>query len=114
VFSQALAAAIEGRRDEGEAALRRVQSFGFSDGEGLFYLAGISARLGSLELAQALLARAVDCGFLCATAFETDASLAPLRRSAEWTALLERLNARRRLVTNEFARAGGRALLAVG
>jgi serine/threonine-protein kinase len=114
VFSLALAAAIEGHREEGEEAIRRVQSFGFSDGEGLFYLAGLCAKLGSFDLAHQLLARSVDSGFLCVTAFETDVSLTPLRGSANWTPLMERLNARRRLVTNEFARAGGRALLAVG
>ena len=114
VFSQVLAAGIEGHREEGEAATRRVLTFGFSDGEGLFYLAGPCARLGSLDLAHQLLERAVDSGFLCAIAFERDVNLTPLRSSAAWTALMERLNARRRLVTNEFARAGGRALLDVG
>jgi hypothetical protein len=31
-----------------------------------------------------------------------------------WPALLQQLDAKRRRVTNEFVRAGGRALLAVG
>ena len=111
VFSQVLRAGIEGHRDEGEAAIRRVQSFGFSDGEGLFYLAGLCAKLQSLDLAQQLLARAVDAGFLCETAFETDVTLTPLRSAEGWPQLMDRLHSKRSRVTNEFVRAGGRALL---
>ena len=110
-FSSALRAAIEGHHEEGAAAVRALESFGFSDGEGLFYLAGICARLGETALAQDLLTRAVDFGFVCLRAFETDVYLESLRSSGSWSELIERLNGKRRLVTNEFARAGGRALL---
>ena len=112
-FSLALRAAIEGHREEGVAAIKRLQSFGFSDGEGLFYLAGLCARLGEPELAHESLSRAVDFGFVCLRGFETDVYLTPLRSSTAWPPLMDRLNAKRRLVTNEFMRAGGRALLAV-
>jgi hypothetical protein len=112
-FSLALRAAIEGHREEGAAAIKRLHSFGFSDGEGLFYLAGLCARLGEPELGHELLSRAVDLGFVCLRAFETDVYLTSLRSSDAWPPLMERLNAKRRLVTNEFMRAGGRALLAV-
>ena len=110
-FSSALRAAIEGHHEEGAAAVRALESFGFSDGEGLFYLAGICARLGETALAQDLLTRAVDFGFVCLRAFETDVYLESLRSSGSWSELIDRLNGKRRLVTNEFARAGGRALL---
>jgi serine/threonine protein kinase len=110
-FSTALRAALEGHRDEGIAAIERFETFGFSDGEGLFYLAGISVRLGEPERACELLTRAIDAGFLCLPAFETDVYLAPLRAMDEWQPLLDRMTSTRRRVTNEFARAGGRTLL---
>ena len=45
------------------------------------------------------------------TAFETDVCLEPLRTIDGWPPLLARVQARRGRVMNEFARAGGRALL---
>ena len=111
-FSSALRAAIEGHRDEGMAHIGRVEASGFADGEGLFYLAGIWVRLGQPQRAFDLLARAIDAGFLCLRGFETDVYLEPLRTMAEWQALVDKLESKRRRVTNEFVRAGGRALLA--
>ena len=111
-FSSALRAAIEGRLEEGVAAVVRAETSGFTDGEGLFYLSGICARLGQPQRAYDLLIRSVDAGYLCLTAFETDVYLDTVRRMPGWPALLERLNQKRRRVTNEFVRAGGRALLA--
>ena len=113
-FSSALRAALEGKREEGIAAVERVKTFGFSDGEGLFYLGGIYARLGEPQRACEMLTRAIDAGFLCAPAFETDVYLTSLRATAAWQPLLDRLTTARRRVTNEFARAGGRALLGLG
>ena len=113
VFSSSLRAALEGRREEGIAAIDRLAASGFSDGEGLFYLGGVSARLGDRQRAHDLLMRAIDNGFSCLTGFETDVFLASLRSSSGWTGLMDRLNAKRRLVTNEFMRAGGRGLLAL-
>src|SRR5687768_3181023 len=112
VFSSGLRAALEGKRDEGIDAIEQLTAFGFTDGEGLYYLAGTCVKLEQPGRAFELLARAIDGGFLCLPAFETDVYLAPLRSSAEWQPLLERLEAKRRRVTNEFVRAGGRALLA--
>ena len=113
-FSFAQRSAMEGRRDEGAAAIKQLESFGFSDGEGLFYIAGLCVKLEEPELAFELLTRAVDFGFLCVTAFETDVYLASLRSTDDWARLMDRLNGKRSRVTTEFVRAGGRALLAVG
>jgi len=113
-FSSAQRSAMEGRVKEGADAIKRLDSFGFSDGEGLFYLAGLCVKLEEPELAFELLLRAVDFGFLCVTAFETDVYLASLRSMDDWARLMERLTAKRSRVTTEFVRAGGRALLAVG
>jgi tetratricopeptide (TPR) repeat protein len=112
VFSSALRAAIEGNREEGVAAIKGLANFGFSDGEGLFYLAGLYVKLDEPTLACDMLARAIDLGFLCLTAFETDVCLRPIRATSAWSQLIDRLNAKRRLVTNEFLRAGGSSLLA--
>jgi non-specific serine/threonine protein kinase len=114
VFASALRAALEGRREEGVAAVEQLKTFGFTDGEGLFYLAGTCVKLQQPDSACELLSRAIDNGFLCHRAFETDVCLAPLRTMPAWPALLQQLDAKRRRVTNEFVRAGGRALLAVG
>jgi tetratricopeptide (TPR) repeat protein len=111
-FSSAVRAALEGRHDEGIAAVAQVESSGFADGEGLFHLAGFCVRLGQPQRACNLLSRAIDAGFLCRRGFETDVYLEPLRALADWPPLLDALEAKRRRVTNEFVRAGGRALLA--
>jgi hypothetical protein len=83
-FSFALRAALEGRCSEGAAAIRRLRSFDFRDGEGLFYLAGLCVKLQEPELAHELLAQAVDLGFLCVTAFQNDVYLATLRSTEDW------------------------------
>jgi hypothetical protein len=111
-FSSAVRAAIEGRREEGLIDLDRIAGSSFADGEGLFYIAGMYARLGQPQRACELLTRAIDSGFLCRRGFETDVYLEPLRAMADWQPLLEKLEMKRRRVTNEFVRAGGRALLA--
>ncbi len=111
VFSSALRAALEGEKEEGMAALEQLETFGFTDGEGLFYMAGTCVKLEQPQRAFELLSRAVDGGFLCLRGFETDVYLAPLRSMPEWQPLLERLEAKRRRVINEFARGGGRTLL---
>jgi serine/threonine-protein kinase len=113
-FSSAVRAALEGKREEGIAAVERLRTFGFSDGEGLFYLSGIYARLGEPQRACDMLTRTIDAGFLCAPAFETNVYLTSLRTTADWQPLLDRLTTARRRVTSEFARAGGRALLGLG
>jgi serine/threonine protein kinase len=110
-FSSATRAALEGRTEEGIAAIDRIEFSGFGDGEGFFYLAGKCVRLGQLRRGFDLLRRAIDAGFLCRRGFETDVFLDPLRTMPGWQSLLEQLEVKRRRVTNEFARAGGRALL---
>jgi serine/threonine protein kinase/tetratricopeptide (TPR) repeat protein len=111
-FSTSVRAAIEGRTADSLAAVMQIGSSGFADGEGLFYLAGICMRAGEPQRAGELLRRAIDAGFLCARGFETDVCLEPLRTTADWQPLMDALELKRRRITNEFVRAGGRALLA--
>ena len=110
-FASAVRAALEGKRDEGIAAIESLKAFGFRDGEGLFYLGGLYSQLNEVDRALDELTRSVEAGFLCLTAFETDAFIAPLRSTDRWRGLLDQLPSKRRPVINEFARAGGRGLL---
>jgi serine/threonine protein kinase/Flp pilus assembly protein TadD len=110
-YSTALRAAFEGRREEALQALELFATLEFTDGEALFYLAEIYARLGLIDEALAKLARAVEMGFVCGSAFRTDPYLTPLRRTTEFHDLIERATERQRDVVDRFRRAGGPALL---
>jgi non-specific serine/threonine protein kinase len=110
-FCTSLRAAFEGRTDEAVKALQPIETFSFSDGEGLFYEAEVYAKLGLLDRALIMLERAVEGGFLCLPAFERDPFLAPLRMTPHWPALLERVRSKQGTLTESFTRAGGRTLL---
>ena len=112
-FVAGLRAALEGRRDDGRAALQLLVDAGFRDGEGLFYAAGIYARMQMLDDAGRLLASAVDAGFLCLPAYERDPYLAPLRDSGHLPPLLERIVERRQSVLRAYEEAHGPALLGI-
>jgi len=112
-FAAALRAALEDRTDEALAALRLFDESGFSDGEGLFYVAEIYARLRRPEAALAMLERAIDAGFLCVPAFERDPALAPLRSQDAWQPLIDRGRRQQEIAAEAFVRAGGSALLGV-
>jgi hypothetical protein len=112
-FVTGLRAALEGRTDSARAALAQLLDSGFSDGEGLFYAAGIYARMRMLDEASRLLASAVDAGFACFQAYERDPYLEPLRAGGGMAALLERVAARRQSVLAAFEAARGPALLGV-
>jgi serine/threonine protein kinase len=108
-FSTGLRAAFEGNRDEAVAALQPFETLAF-EGEGLFYVAQIYARLELLDKAHAILERAAGAGFLCLPAFERDPYLAPLRSRPGWRELLERIRYKQRFVLDEFIRGGGKTL----
>jgi hypothetical protein len=110
-FSTGLRAALEGHHAEASEALGLFDTFGFTDGEGLFYAAEIYARLQDVDHAFVLLARAIDAGFVCLPAFERDAYLNPLRETQQWDLLLERVRSEQRPVVDEFLERGGPTLL---
>src|ERR1051326_9186961 len=58
-FSTGLRAAFEGNRDEALAALQPFETAAFSDGEGLFYLAEIYARLQIEDSAYRMLEKTI-------------------------------------------------------
>jgi TolB-like protein len=109
-FATGLRAAFEGKRDESFEALR-VFDTGFSDGEGLFYVAEIYACIDHPEDAHAMLDRAVRCGFACVPAFDNSTYLRPLRTDRRWASVVERARQRSLVVAEAFERAGGRGLL---
>ena len=80
------------------AALQHFDSFAFNDGEGLFYVAEIYARIGLPANAYKMLERSVAAGFWCLPAFELDPYLAPLREDARWRELLNRVRTRQQSV----------------
>ena len=112
-FSSALRAALEGRHEDALAALQPFDAFAFNDGEGLFYVAEIYARLNVPDRARAMLERAVAAGFLCVPAYEQAPVLARIRAHADWNELMDRVRARQRPIVETFTRAGGPTLLGV-
>jgi non-specific serine/threonine protein kinase len=110
-FATGVRAALEGKEDEALAALRMFDVSTFTDGEGLFYVAGIYARLAHVDEAFDLLRRAVIAGFACLPAFEKDPYLAPLRALAGWEELIAKVKARQQIAFDAYSRAGGRGIL---
>jgi tetratricopeptide (TPR) repeat protein len=110
LYAAALRAAFEGRQEE---ALSALEGFAkrVTDGEALFYLAEIYARLGLIDEAFAKLARAVEKGFVCVPAFSSDPYLAPLRETSEFRGLTLNATERQHDVVERFRRAGGPTLL---
>jgi serine/threonine protein kinase len=112
-FSSALRAALEHREDEALEALQAFDAFGFNDGEGLFYVAEIYARLGHIDRAMVTLERAVGEGFLCVPAYEHNPVLARVREHDRWNALIGQARTRQRPIIETFLQAGGPTLLGV-
>jgi serine/threonine protein kinase len=108
-FSTGLRAAFENNHEEAIQALQPFETRAF-EGEGLFYVAQIYARLGLLDNARATLERAAGAGFLCLPAFERDPYLAPLRDGPGWSQLMERVRFKQQFVIDEFVRGGGKTL----
>jgi serine/threonine-protein kinase len=110
-FSTALHAALEGRARDAIASLDALEASGFRDGEGLFYVAIVCARVGETERAHRTLELAVDGGFVCLQAFDRDPYLIPLRTCAWWEPLRARVRAAHDDARAAFAAADGPAVL---
>ncbi|MBI4266077.1 MAG: hypothetical protein HY657_17010 [Acidobacteria bacterium] len=100
-----------GRPDESLAAVSRIVASNFSDPEGLFYLARHLAHLGEKAAALQVFRRVVDGGYCCYPAMVQDAWLEPLRGTAEFASLLERVRARHNEAAAAFVRLQGEPLL---
>ena len=106
-FSIALHAALEGRAQDAIAALDALEASGFKDGEGLFYVAEICARIGEADRVRRTLEAAVNSGFVCLEAFDRDPYLAPVRACRWWEPLRERVRVEHAAACAAFADAGG-------
>lgn len=112
LFIDAVKACVHGNRDEGTAAVDRLRSAStFLDPEGLYYWALASAGPGDYELALDLLARAVETGFYCVSAFEVSPLLSSLRSFAGFGDILARARTRQEAARKAFVDADGPRLL---
>jgi non-specific serine/threonine protein kinase len=110
-FSTSIRATLEGKEDEALAALRAFDPATFTDGEGLFYIAGSYAQLGRLDEAASVLDRSVSAGFACVPAFERDPYLVPLRETNGWQKLIDKVKARQKVAVDAYLSAGGQKVL---
>lgn len=104
-----LRALLEGRRDESLDALRSLHVP--VDAEARYYVARTYAALGESDLAMRALTQAVDGGFLCHATFVRDPWLQGLQSDSRFAPLIARARLRSEHAAEEFARAGGDALL---
>jgi len=112
LLMSAIRSLLEGNREEGRAAIARMQSSAtFSDPEGLYYWAQASAGLRDHENALDMLSRAVDTGLYCVRGFEVSPLLSVLRPSAAFDDILERARVRQSAAARAFADADGPRLL---
>jgi eukaryotic-like serine/threonine-protein kinase len=112
LFIDAIRACVHGNRAEGRAAVERLLSApSFFDPEGLYYWALASAGPGDYEIALDLLARAVETGFYCVSAFEVSPLLSPLRSFSGFGDILARARTRQETARKAFVDADGPRLL---
>ena len=114
-FSSALRAALEGRRPEGLRGPAAVgRSSRFRDGEGLFYLGGLYAKLEEPQRAHAALTDAARGGLPLPAGFRTRRIPDPASTDGPWLAFTRSTEVETPARHHEFARAGGRGLLGLG
>jgi serine/threonine protein kinase len=110
-FVESLRHTLNGRRDEGVAALRALTDI--PDPEGRFYIARSLAFFGEHAEALELLAGVVEGGFFCLPAFTRDPWLDGVRGTPEFAALLRRAETRHRQAMISFLSAEGDRILGV-
>jgi hypothetical protein len=107
-----LKALVEGRIDEGRTAVEGFQRFTtFSDPEGLYLWAQISAALGDTANAITMLKRAVETGFYAPQGLEVSPLLAAIRSDPEYGGILDRARIERDAALRAFTDADGARLL---
>lgn len=97
-IGKALAYGLRNQRMEGIEMLRDVEQGveqgSVGDAEGMFKVAQAYAALGDRTAALRMLRRSIEHGFFCYDYFKNDPLLEPLRREPEFTALLNKAQAR--------------------
>jgi tetratricopeptide (TPR) repeat protein len=110
-YVTALRALLEGRREESVQAIERTVGGGYTDPEGLYFLARELAYLGERDRALAVLERSVTGGFSCFSTMARDGWLDPLRAESRFTAILGSAEAKHRDALTIFVQNAGDRLL---
>ena len=110
---RSLRAYIEGDFQECLKAIEIGESLTRSDPEILYYMARHLARINEQERAITTLSRAINGGFLCATAVSRDPWFASLRPSPHFVELMRNAELQRCKVHAAFLEAGGEQLISV-
>ncbi len=84
-----------------------------TDPEGLYYALRHVARFGEIDIALRVMTRAVDGGFFCYPAFQSDRWLEPLRGHAAFEAAMAQAKERYRQAAAAFKAAGGERIVGV-
>ena len=111
IFTDALRHDFEGHPERSMERLRQLCDI--PDPEGGFYIARGMVHVGFPDEALGLLARCVEDGFFCLTAYTRDAWLDPVRGMPPFGALLRRAEARHRQAMISFLSAEGDRILGI-
>jgi eukaryotic-like serine/threonine-protein kinase len=115
-FMESAVALIERRAGmdaEALAALERGFLLFVTDPEGLYYASRHLAQVGEVDIALRELNRAVEGGFFCYPAFQTDAWLATLRGRDEFEIAMARAKERHLEAADAFKAANGERIVGV-
>jgi TolB-like protein len=110
---RSLRAYVEGDFQECLKAIEIGESLTRSDPEILYYMARHLARINEQQRAITTLSRAINGGFLCATAVSRDPWFASLRPSPHFVELMRNAELQRCKVHAAFLEAGGEQLISV-
>jgi TolB-like protein len=110
---RSLRAYLEGNWEECRNALVTGVPASNRDPEILFYSARHLARIHETDLAISALSKAINRGFLCASAMSRDPWLASLRSSSGYAALLQEAERRREETHAAFLAAGGERVISI-
>jgi tetratricopeptide (TPR) repeat protein len=110
---RSLRAYVEGDFQECLKAIEIGESLARSDPEILYYMARHLARINEHQRAITTLSRAINGGFLCATAVSREPWFASLRPSPHFVELMRNAELQRCKVHAAFLEAGGEQLISV-
>jgi tetratricopeptide (TPR) repeat protein len=114
-YIRSLAAFVEGDRDASVAAAESVyRRSGFSDCEGLYYVAMVMMWNGDHDRALAALSRAASQGFACLPGLDLESAWQPLRTRSAFGKLRDQVERRHLEIKADFERSGGAVLFDSG
>lgn len=113
LFAEALSAVLGGDRDKAIPMFQRLQSMSqnFPDGEAMYQVARMLARVDAGAMALDLMSRSVGLGFYPVRFFERDPWLETVRHEPQYHDILARARERHVAAASAFAAAGGHRLV---